>query len=209
MPVNRKPIFDAAKILGARFVTAGDVSVMDKAIDVAMLPFTPAPPVAASGFVLGEKSRAELVPIRPELRACVELAIGYSPVDFRVNQGERTIEEQRVAVNTGHSRTMHSKHLRQPDGWVWAVDLVTLVNGVINWEFNRYAGIAWAMDKAATELKIASHIRWGCAWDRVLSDFNGDVKQYLAEAEAYAKRFRAANPGKTALSDAPHFEWVN
>lgn len=154
-------------------------------------------------FSLGSLSRERLEPVRPELKHCVELAITYTKTDFRVNQGLRTIEEQRRAVATGHSRTMRSKHLRQADGYVWAVDLVALLNGQVSWDFKLYANIAFAMDKAATELGISSHIRWGCAWDRVLSDFGGEAPAYLAEAAAYAKRHVGSD-----LLDAPHFEWV-
>jgi hypothetical protein len=59
------------------------------------------------------------------------------------------------------------------------------------------------MDQAATQLGFAQHIRWGCAWDRVLSDFGGSPQAYLAEASAYAARHAGSD-----LLDAPHFEWV-
>lgn len=44
--MNRKPIFDAAKKLGARFENAADVAVMDRAIDEAL---TPTPSTTATG----------------------------------------------------------------------------------------------------------------------------------------------------------------
>lgn len=154
-------------------------------------------------FVLSQRSKDELAPVHPKLRRCVELAITYCTVDFRVNQGLRTIEEQRKAVASGNSRTMKSKHLKQGDGFAWAVDLVVLTNGKVDWTFETYANIALAMDKAATELGIEHHIRWGCAWDRVLADFGGSPKAYLEEANAYAKRHAGSD-----LLDAPHFEWV-
>jgi peptidoglycan L-alanyl-D-glutamate endopeptidase CwlK len=163
----------------------------------------PAPAIPSSAFVLGQRSKDELALVHPKLRQCVELAIGYSTVDFRVNQGMRTVIEQKAAVAAGNSRTMHSKHLKQADGLAWAVDLVVLTGGVVDWTFNKYAAIAYAMDRAATELGIAGHIRWGCAWDRVLSDFGGSDAAYLAEAGAYAKRHVGSD-----LLDAPHFEWV-
>jgi peptidoglycan L-alanyl-D-glutamate endopeptidase CwlK len=154
-------------------------------------------------FKLGTISMGHLRYVKPALVACVEKAITVSNQDFRVNQGLRTLAEQKTAVAKGNSRTMHSKHLMQSDGFVWAVDLVALLSGVISWDFNKYAEIARAMDVAATELSIANHIRWGCAWDRVLADFGGDAKSYLAEASAYAKRHAGSD-----LLDAPHFEWV-
>lgn len=154
-------------------------------------------------YVLGTLSRSKLSLVKPPLKLCVQRAIMYSTVDFRVNQGLRTYAEQKTAVATGHSRTMKSKHLVQSDGFVWAVDLVVLINGAVSWDFNKYGAIAQAMDKAATELGIDHHVRWGCAWDRVLSDFGGDAAAYLAEAKAYAARHAGSD-----LLDAPHFEWV-
>lgn len=154
-------------------------------------------------FVLGTQSQAKLNLVKPALKLCVERAIGYSTIDFSVNQGLRSVADQRHAVATGHSRTMKSKHLVQPDGFVWAVDLVAFVNGNANWQFNNYGAIAQAMDKAATEIGVAHHVRWGCAWDRVLSDFGGNAASYLAEAHAYAQRHKGSD-----LIDAPHFEWV-
>lgn len=230
--INRTGIFDAVRAMlvtrGGPGYTQAEVDALDRAIDKATGETTPrfAPPVsggvaasppasggvaaapaasdtAAARFKLSATSLAKLAPVHPKLRQCVELAIRYSPVDFRVNQGLRSIEEQKAAVAAGHSRTMKSKHLRQPDGNVWAVDLVALSAGQVTWDFDTYAGIAFAMDKAATELGIAGHIRWGCAWDRVLSDFGGEPKAYLVEAAAYARR----HPGSDLL-DAPHFEWV-
>lgn len=154
-------------------------------------------------FVLGTASLAKLTGVKPPLAHCVELAITLSAVDFRVQQGRRSIEDQRAAVRSGHSRTMHSRHLPQADGYVWAVDLTALINGKVTWQFDIYAEIALAMDKAATQLSIARHIRWGCAWDRVLADFGGSKRDYLDEVAAYEMRHHGSD-----LLDAPHFEWV-
>lgn len=158
----------------------------------------------AAEFVLGERSRKELEGVKSELRQVVELAITLTSQDFTVIQGLRTVAEQAKAVAAGNSRTMKSKHLPQPpDQKAWAVDLGAWVEGKVSWEFELYGAIAFAMDRAATTLGRAGHIRWGCAWDRVLSDFGGSEGAYMAEAKAYAAR----HPGSDLL-DAPHFEWV-
>lgn len=211
---GRKLIFDAAKQLGATFKNAADVAVLDSAItarDSLLLvpdfagpvPVAPAPAPTVQRHTLSEASLTKLHNVKPELRACVIEAIKISLVDFGVSQGERPYAEQVIAVKTGHSRTMKSKHLIQPDKLVWAVDLVAYVKGKVSWEFALYAAIAYAMDQAATKLGVAGHIRWGCAWDRVLSDFGGSDAAYLAEAKAYAARHAGSD-----LLDAPHFEWV-
>jgi len=214
MPGDRKLIFDAVKQLGVVFTKdaagAAKVKLLDKAIDAFEAPLiaklTPTPVLSApvqGQFALSQKSLDKLYLVHPKLKACVLRAIQISIVDFRVNQGLRSLEEQRKAVASGNSRTMKSKHLQQKDGYVWAVDLVALVNGQVSWEMKYYAAIAFAMDQAATELGIADNIRWGCAWDRVLSDYGGDANSYMAEVKAYAAR----HPGSDLL-DGPHFEWV-
>lgn len=221
MAINRRPIFEATRTLLKRHsrtwvtYTPEEVALLDRAIDEAVSVVVPAaPPPKPSpakpatvdqpiGFVLGEGSRKELEPVHPKLRLCVERAIGYSMVDFKVLQGERTLAEQRDAMRRGTTRTMKSKHLKQPDGLVWAVDLVAMVGGKISWEFDHYYYIAMAMDRAATELGIADHIRWGCAWDRVLSDYGGEAKAYISEVQAYKKRHAGSD-----FLDGPHFEWV-
>lgn len=208
MPVERKVIFDAVKQLrGGRAYTQAEVDLLDRAIDTAtssVQPVSSAPaPAAASGFVLSKTSKDRLAYLHPRLRQCVELAINYSTVDFGVSQTLRSIEQQRAAVAAGNSRTMKSKHLKQPDGWVWAADLVAYINGKVNWDLPNYAAIAFAMDRAATELGIAAHVRWGCAWDRVLSDFGGTAAAYMAEVKAYEQRHAGSD-----LLDGPHFEWV-
>src|SRR5436853_2326441 len=155
MPVNvdRKIIFDAVKRLrgGAAYSTA-DVAILDAAIDAAIreVPAVePAAPPTSPRFALSQTSLGRLAPVRKQLADTVKRAIQLSLVDFRVQQGERTLAEQKAAVAAGNSRTMHSKHLRQSDGTVWAVDLVVLTNGAVNWSFPLYAGIAHAMDQAA------------------------------------------------------------
>lgn len=214
MPGDRKLIFDASKKLGAVYKSNADVLVMDQAIDaflaqavtsgqitVSMAP--PAAPVAVSKFLLGEASKRKLNLVHPKLRACVELAITLSLCDFTVLEGRRSLADQKEAVATGHSRTMKSKHLLQLDGTVHAVDLGAWVNNALSWNEKFYAAIAYAMDQAATRLGCADHIRWGAAWDRVLSDYGGSAAAYLAEAQAYAKRHAGSD-----LIDMPHFEWV-
>ena len=74
-------------------------------------------------FVLGERSKAELIGVEPGLVALVELAIQITPQDFSVHDGLRTIEQQREYVARGASRTMDSRHLKQDDGYGHAVDL--------------------------------------------------------------------------------------
>ncbi|MBA2717737.1 MAG: M15 family peptidase [Chloroflexi bacterium] len=161
------------------------------------------PAVAAGKYKLGKASMDRLANVRREIALTAMLAITLTVQDFVVLQTLRSVDEQRKAVASGNSRTMKSKHLPDETGKARAADLAAWENGAISWEFGRYADIAFAMDQAATQLGYAGNIRWGCAWDRVLSDFGGNRQAYLNEAEAYAKRHAGSD-----LIDGPHFEWV-
>jgi hypothetical protein len=83
----------------------------------------PAPAPVKPKFTFSQTSIARLGSLLPALRSVVNTAINLSTVDFMVLQTVRTIQEQQAAVASGHSRTMQSKHLRQPDGFAHAVDL--------------------------------------------------------------------------------------
>ena len=172
-------------------ITAPDESIRPATV-------TPAP-VNLTGFNWGKKSLAELNGVKPELRQCATLALTrYSRIDFMCFDGIRTIEEQRKYVAAGTSKTMKSKHL---DGL--AVDLVPVIGGVPKWDWVALYEVAYAMDRAAHELKIEHSIRWGGAWDRTLADFGGDASAYAKEVQLYQQRH--AGPD---FIDGPHFEWV-
>jgi peptidoglycan L-alanyl-D-glutamate endopeptidase CwlK len=182
-------------------------AIVDSLYKLNAPPYQPPKPPAeivppAPKFHLGGKSQGLLSFVIPELARVVGRAIELTTVDFTVTQTIRSLAEQQDAVKTGHSRTMQSLHLKQPDGYAHAVDLAAWVNGEISWADDLYADIALAMDKASTEQGVAQHIRWGGAWDRRLSDFGGDHAAYLKEIRDY----RARHPGSD-LIDQPHYEW--
>lgn len=222
MSFDRKVVFDTVRVFlknhDPNFVTftQEEVRLLDNAITVGLLGI-PKPDVTkpstsstSSGFVLGEASKQQLKPLHPKLKQCVELAIKYTLVDFKVLDVERTVAEQRELVRKGASKTMKSKHLRQADGFVHAVDLGALVNGKVSWDFEHYYYIARAMDRAATELGVAGNIRWGAAWDRVLSDFGTNSEDKVEVRKAYQKTvedYKRRHIGSDFL-DGPHFEWV-
>jgi peptidoglycan L-alanyl-D-glutamate endopeptidase CwlK len=152
-----------------------------------------------NGFKLGEASRKELQGVYTPLIRVVQLAIQLTRQDFCVYDGIRSFKEQQQHVANGTSKTMKSKHL---DGL--AVDLVPWINGKPVWDWKGCYMIAHAMDQAATQLGVANKIRWGGAWDRVLSDFGGDLGSYEQEVQRYQSR----HPGPDFI-DGPHFEWVD
>ena len=153
-------------------------------------------------FALGRISRANLAGVHPDLVRVVERAIAIGDQDFRVHGGLRTVAEQRAMVARGVSWTMNSRHLKQPDGFGHAVDLVPLIGGRLAWDWPACRRIALAMAKAAEELDVA--LRWGGVWDRPLADYGRSLASIEAENQAYVARRRAA--GKRAAIDGPHFE---
>lgn len=160
----------------------------------------------AKPYALGATSlkRLDDGPIKPELGATIRLAITLSTQDFNVLEVLRSFARQQQLVAEGSSRTLKSKHLKQPDGFVWAGDLGAWNNGTVTWGFDDYFEIVQAMDKAATRLGYAKNIRWGGIWDMVLADYGGDlVSLYKQAIEGYKVR----HVGKDFL-DGPHFEWV-
>lgn len=156
-------------------------------------------PEPQSGFRFGKASLKELEGVKPELVKVVELAIQYTKQDFCVYDGIRTWKEQAEYLRRGTTKTMKSKHL---DGL--AVDLVPWIGGRPVWDWEGCYEIARAMDEAATEFRVANHIRWGGAWDRVLSDFAGDSITYRRVVDDYQARHHSKD-----FIDGPHFEWVD
>lgn len=150
-------------------------------------------------FTFGTKSREKLHSVKIALIEWCHLTLRYSPVDFGVVDGVRTVEQQRELVRSGASRTMNSKHITGA-----AVDIVPWIGGRYSWEWEPYYDLAAAAQAAAHDLEI--ELRWGGVWDRRLrllgDDFRGAV-------DAYADRFRRANPGRDPLLDGPHFELVD
>ena len=146
-------------------------------------------------FKLSQRSLDKLEGVDEQLVATVKLAIAVAKIDFGVICGLRTMEEQRVLVDKGASKTMRSKHL---DGK--AVDLMAYIGSRGSWELNLYDDIADAMQEAAVE--TGAVLRWGAAWQ------SNDIRQWNGRMEdamnAYVDLRRSE--GKRPFIDGPHFE---
>ena len=146
-------------------------------------------------YKLGTRSLQKLEGVHPDLVAVVSRAIELSEQDFSVICGLRTVKEQEALVAKGASQTMKSKHIEGN-----AVDLAAYCDG-IRWELNLYDEIADAMRKAAKELGVT--LRWGAAWHKNLTDWNGTAEDLMNE---YIDLRRSQ--GRRPFIDAPHFELV-
>lgn len=153
-------------------------------------------------YVLGAKSKRNLEGVHPALVRVVERAIALTEQDFSVHEGLRSLETQRKYLARRVTRTLKSKHLKQPDGYGHAVDLVPYVDGVLRWEWPLIWDIAAAMQTAAIEEAVS--LRWGGVWDRRLNLLQQGPEGLRKEVEAYTVR----HPGPDFL-DGPHYELVS
>lgn len=163
-------------------------------------------------YTLGPASRAELAGVHPGLQALVEEAIAITEQDFSVHDGLRTVEEQRQYVARGVSKTLNSKHMKQDDGFGYAVDLVPYINGKLRWEWKPIYAIAAAVrvaldrvnERRAEVGKPPLSIIWGGVWDRNFADLPADAKGLEDAVNSYVTRRRGV--GKSAFIDGPHYE---
>ena len=81
--------------------------------------------------------------------------------DCVVLEGVRSLAQQEENVRKGVSKTLESKHLRQPDGYAHAVDVTPYP---INWnDRDRMYYFAGHVKGVAEALGI--RLRWGGDWD--------------------------------------------
>lgn len=139
-------------------------------------------------FVLGKRSKDNLVGVHPVLIQIVQRALELSPVDFFVDCGVRTPERQAELYAQGRTKpgpivtwTLKSNHFVNPrTGFGHAVDLIPLP---VDWaNLKAFDAVANAMFAAAAEIGMT--IRWGADWDQ-------DGK-----------------PRERGETDSPHFELV-
>lgn len=148
-------------------------------------------------FKLSSKSLNKLTNVHPDLVRVVQKAIELSTTDFSVTEGERSLAQQQANVKKGVSQTLKSKHLKQDDGFVHAVDLVPYP---VNWEINAFYPIAYAMQQAAEALNV--NIRWGGCWAKLNEDKRSPMRMVKDYSDARRK------VGNKVFIDAPHFEIV-
>jgi peptidoglycan LD-endopeptidase CwlK len=89
---------------------------------------------------------------------------------------------------------MNSKHLTGD-----AVDLMAFISGRGSWEINLYDEIADAMREGGE--KVGINLRWGAAWHKPLTGWNGTAEALMNE---YIDLRRSQ--GKRPFLDCPHFE---
>ena len=113
---------------------------------------------------MDDRSETNLAHVHPDLVKVIRAA-SQSPQPFTVVYGIRTLEAEAQAVASGHSQTMHSRHL--PDarygGVAMAVDVAALVDGQVSFapghESDVFGQIADQIQAASDALGV--DLQWG------------------------------------------------
>lgn len=114
---------------------------------------------------LSNSSLAKLKGVHPDLvRVVKRCAADWKDTQFTfgITCGVRTLEEQKILVSKGASKTMKSRHIPAKNGYSHAIDLVAFIDGKVRWDWPLYDKIAKAMKAAAKSEKIP--IEWGGDW---------------------------------------------
>lgn len=116
-------------------------------------------------YKLSADSLAKLQGVHPDLVRVVKRAIGMTPLDFKVNEGLRTVARQRQLVAAGASKTMNSRHITGH-----AVDLFPLLDmdndGKIETEELFHWPLYYRLEKVIKEAARLEGvpIEWGGDW---------------------------------------------
>ncbi len=108
-------------------------------------------------YILGLRSRKNLIGVHPDLVRVVKRAIEITDIDFTVIEGRRTLARQKRLVAKGASKTMRSRHLTGH-----AVDIAPYVDGRIRWDWPLYYPLAEAIKRAAADVGVP--VEWGGDW---------------------------------------------
>jgi peptidoglycan L-alanyl-D-glutamate endopeptidase CwlK len=114
---------------------------------------------------MDKASELHLLKVHPDLIKVIKTS-KQTPQAFIVVYGIRTLEAEKQAVATGHSTTMHSRHLPNKDGLACAVDVAAMNDGHIDWakgKEQQIYGQIWAQIKEAAD-NLGIPVEWGGDW---------------------------------------------
>lgn len=111
-------------------------------------------------MILDSKSLTKLSDVHVDLQKVIALAAENwteKKVTWKITEGRRTVERQRMLVRQKKSQTMKSRHITGH-----AVDFAVFVDGELDWTFKYYVQVSNVIKAAAKKLKI--DIEWGGDW---------------------------------------------
>lgn len=114
---------------------------------------------------LNKSSLAKLRGVHPDLVRVVRRCADDwrdKTLTWIITCGPRTLEEQKLLVRKGASKTMRSRHLVAKNGFSHAVDVAAVLNGKVRWDWPLYEKIAVAMKQAAKKegVPIEAGLDW-------------------------------------------------
>jgi len=113
----------------------------------------------------GKASEEKLSQLHPKLVTVARTVIQV--MDFTVVYTLRSPEEQKFLLSIGQSKTLDSKHLLQPDGFAWAIDVAPFYawkRPQIDWNDKKaFYYLAGMFVQAAYLLDV--NIRYGGDWN--------------------------------------------
>jgi len=112
-------------------------------------------------FSFGKKSKELLKTLNPDMVRVVNRAMSWQIMDFSILETLRLESRQRMLYLNGASKTMNSKHLKQPDGYAHAVDAAPYP---IDWQDTGRFYILNGILRAAASVE-GVEIRTGADWD--------------------------------------------
>lgn len=116
-------------------------------------------------LVLNKASEAKLKGVHPDLIRVIRRTLKdwkHKDLGFVITCGVRTLEEQKVLLKQGASKTLRSKHLKQKDGFSHAFDIAVTANGGVRWDWPLYDKVSKNFLSAAKAEKV--NITWGGSW---------------------------------------------
>lgn len=116
-------------------------------------------------MILTPASERRLKGVHPDLVRVVRRCAkdwGDKTFTWIITCGPRTLEEQKLLVKKGASRTMRSRHLIAKNGYSHAVDVAAMLDGKLRWDWPLYVKIAVAMKEAARKegVPIEAGLDW-------------------------------------------------
>ena len=116
-------------------------------------------------MIMNAASEKKLKKVHPDLvRVVRRVAKDWKDPEtgWIITCGPRTLEEQRLLVAKGASRTMRSRHLIAANGYAHAVDFACTIKGVLKWDWGLYIKLSNAVKAAAIAEKVT--VEWGGIW---------------------------------------------
>lgn len=116
-------------------------------------------------MIINASSEKKLKNVHPDLvRVVRRVAKDWKDPEtgWIITCGTRTVEEQKLLIAKGASRTMRSRHIIAANGYAHAVDFACTIRGQLKWDWPLYSRLAVAVKAAARAEKVP--VEWGGDW---------------------------------------------